>query len=154
MKTNISAYSIIAILLISCNYLLADISSEELFHSEMHKLPNFKQANINGTIVYTYSHDRTNQSFQLNFKDGILTDGFYFSLNSLPPSNEFKKIAKPLFIAVGFNPNNTKEVQLFSNQINKRGKQNDNFRVGNYIITVQTGPSKDGVYYNLRFQRI
>lgn len=77
-----------------------------------------------------------------------------FSLNSFPPSNEFKKIAEPLFAAIGFNPDNNNELQIFSNQINKRRKQNNNLKVGNYIITVQTQQCKDGVYYNLLFKRI
>ena len=154
MKIKFAAYLIIAILTISCNYLLADISSEELFNLEMQKLTNFKKANINWKVVYTYTHGRTDQSFQLNFKQGLLTDGFFFSLNKFPPSNDFKKIAKPLFAAVGYKPNNTNELQLFTDQINKSRKQNDKFRAGNYIITVQTQPCKDGVYYNLKFQRI
>lgn len=139
---------------LDCNYILAGISSEELFHSEMHKLPNFKQTNTNGIIVYNYTHGQINQSFQLIFKEGILIDGFFFSLNNVPPSNEFKKVTKPLFAAVGFNPDNTSKLKLFCNQINKRRKQNDNFKVGNYIITVQTQPCKDGIAYNLKFQRI
>lgn len=68
----------IAMFLISCNYLLAETSPEKLFHLEMHKLTNFKQAYINGKIVYTYTNGQIEQSFQLNFKEGVLIDGAFF----------------------------------------------------------------------------
>lgn len=139
---------------IDCHYLLAGISPEEVFHSEMQKLINFKKSNINGKIAYDYSHGNTNQSFQLIFREGILVDGFFFSLNKFPPSKEFIKVAKPMFAAVGFDPNNTNALKIFTNQINKKLKQNDKIKAGNYMITAQTGPCKDGAFYNLKFDKI
>jgi hypothetical protein len=120
----------------------------------MHKLTNFNKNHINGKIVYDYSHGNTNQSFQFDFREGILVDGCFFSLNKFPPSKEFIKVAKPMFAAVGFDPNNTNALKVFTNQINKKRKQNEKIDLGNYIITVQTGPCKDGVYYNILFKKI